>query len=148
MLDDDFVTTLRNPQTVDPWRFGIVAIEQRPEPADHDAGIAVDRRIEIGAASQRLGCDRIGLGGTATAAQAMLDWAAREYPALRPASVSGNYCSDKKVSAVNGILGRGRSVIAEILLPAAVCRDALKTTAAAVVFVRYAVESVCQVSPR
>ena len=66
------------------------------------------------------------------AAQAMLDWAAREYPVLRPASVSGNYCSDKKVSAVNGILGRGRSVVAEVLLPAAVCRDALKTSAEAV----------------
>jgi hydroxymethylglutaryl-CoA reductase (NADPH) len=32
-------------------------------------------------------------------------------------SISGNYCSDKKATAVNGVLGRGRSVVAEILIP-------------------------------
>src|SRR5699024_7696772 len=32
-------------------------------------------------------------------------------------SISGNYCSDKKATAVNGILGRGRNTVAEILIP-------------------------------
>jgi len=47
---------------------------------------------------------------------------------LRYVSLSGNYCCDKKVSAVNGILGRGKHVIAETLIPAKLCFDLLKTT--------------------
>lgn len=45
-------------------------------------------------------------------------------------SVSGNYCSDKKATAVNGILGRGRNVVADILLPHEVVERRLRTTAA------------------
>lgn len=62
------------------------------------------------------------------AAEAMLDWILREYPALKYVSISGNYCTDKKPSAVNGILGRGRHVIAELTVPRAVCERLLKTT--------------------
>ncbi|MGO3363288.1 MAG: hydroxymethylglutaryl-CoA reductase [Corynebacterium sp.] len=47
-------------------------------------------------------------------------------------SVSGNYCSDKKATAVNGILGRGKNVIAEILLPHEVVDRRLRTTASAI----------------
>ncbi len=50
------------------------------------------------------------------------------YADLRYVSISGNYCVDKKVSAVNGILGRGKSVIAEILIPRELCLSKLKTT--------------------
>lgn len=46
-------------------------------------------------------------------------------------SVSGNFCSDKKATAVNGILGRGRNVVAEILLPHEVVERRLRTTAGA-----------------
>ena len=48
---------------------------------------------------------------------------------LEYGSISGNYCSDKKATAVNGILGRGRSVVAEILIPHDVVRDALRSDA-------------------
>lgn len=48
---------------------------------------------------------------------------------LEYGSISGNYCSDKKATAVNGILGRGRSVVAEILLPHEVVERRLRTTA-------------------
>ncbi|UOQ56782.1 hydroxymethylglutaryl-CoA reductase [Leucobacter allii] len=44
-------------------------------------------------------------------------------------SISGNYCSDKKATAVNGILGRGRSVVAEILIPHEIVRDGLRSDA-------------------
>ena len=44
-------------------------------------------------------------------------------------SVSGNYCSDKKATAVNGILGRGRNVVAEIVLPHEVVERRLRTSA-------------------
>lgn len=45
-------------------------------------------------------------------------------------SISGNYCSDKKATAVNGILGRGRSVVAEILIPHEIVRRQLRSDAA------------------
>ena len=42
-------------------------------------------------------------------------------------SLSGNFCSDKKPAAVNWLDGRGKSVVAEAILPASVVRDKLKT---------------------
>src|SRR5690606_12780411 len=48
---------------------------------------------------------------------------------LEYGSISGNFCSDKKATAVNGILGRGRNVVAEILLPHEVVHRRLRTTA-------------------
>lgn len=44
-------------------------------------------------------------------------------------SISGNYCSDKKATAVNGVLGRGRSVVAEILIPHDLVRKMLRSDA-------------------
>jgi hydroxymethylglutaryl-CoA reductase (NADPH) len=41
-------------------------------------------------------------------------------------SVSGNYCTDKKPAAINWIDGRGKSVVAEAIIPAHVCRSVLK----------------------
>jgi hydroxymethylglutaryl-CoA reductase (NADPH) len=62
------------------------------------------------------------------AADQLLQWCLEQYPALRHISVSGNYCVDKKVSAVNGILGRGKYVIADCVVPRDVCQSVLKTT--------------------
>jgi hydroxymethylglutaryl-CoA reductase (NADPH) len=62
------------------------------------------------------------------AAERMLQWILNNYPALRYVSISGNYCSDKKVSAVNGILGRGKNVIAEVSVSRELCQKFLKTT--------------------
>jgi hydroxymethylglutaryl-CoA reductase (NADPH) len=47
--------------------------------------------------------------------------------------VSGNYCTDKKPNAVNGILGRGKNVIAEIRIPAATVEQVLHTSPAKIV---------------
>ena len=57
----------------------------------------------------------------------------RRFPDVRVLSVSGNYCVDKKANALNWIEGRGWSVTAEATIPAAVVRDVLKTTSAAMV---------------
>lgn len=62
------------------------------------------------------------------AADALLTHCLTKYPSLEYVSISGNYCTDKKVSAVNGILGRGKSVVADILIPKDVCEKQLKTT--------------------
>lgn len=67
------------------------------------------------------------------ASDRMLEWILQHHPALRYVSISGNYCSDKKVSAVNGILGRGKNVVAEVLISAELCQRFLKTTPAKIV---------------
>ncbi|KAI9823256.1 MAG: 3-hydroxy-3-methylglutaryl-coenzyme A (HMG-CoA) reductase isozyme [Phylliscum demangeonii] len=48
-------------------------------------------------------------------------------------SVSGNYCTDKKAAAINWIDGRGKSVVAEAIIPAAVVRSVLKSEVATLV---------------
>lgn len=55
----------------------------------------------------------------------VLAWGIR----LEYGSISGNFCSDKKATAVNGILGRGRKVVAEMLLPHEVVERRLRSTA-------------------
>ena len=52
---------------------------------------------------------------------------------LKYVSISGNYCSDKKATAVNGILGRGKYVVAELQVPEKICSRYLKTTPANIV---------------
>jgi hydroxymethylglutaryl-CoA reductase (NADPH) len=48
-------------------------------------------------------------------------------------SVSGNYCTDKKPAAVNWIDGRGKSVVAEAIIPKDVVRKVLKSDVNALV---------------
>jgi hydroxymethylglutaryl-CoA reductase (NADPH) len=48
-------------------------------------------------------------------------------------SVSGNFCTDKKPAAINWIDGRGKSVVAEAIVPADVVRSVLKTSVDAMV---------------
>lgn len=62
------------------------------------------------------------------ASDALLAWILEQYPTIRYGSVSGNFCTDKKVSAVNGILGRGKNVIAETMIPTRLVGKFLKST--------------------
>lgn len=48
-------------------------------------------------------------------------------------SVSGNYCTDKKPAAVNWLDGRGKSVVAEAIIPGDVVRSVLKSDVNALV---------------
>ena len=50
----------------------------------------------------------------------------KAFPALALTSVSGNLCADKKAAAINWIEGRGKSVVCEARIPAAVVRATLK----------------------
>ncbi len=72
--------------------------------------------------------DAAGHNMTTKAADALLDWIIERFPKLQYVSISGNYCTDKKASAVNGILGRGKYVIAEMTIPRVLCQKNLKTT--------------------
>ena len=44
----------------------------------------------------------------------------QRFPEMEVLSISGNYCTDKKPSAMNWILGRGKSVICDATIPAQV----------------------------
>ncbi len=70
--------------------------------------------------------DAAGHNMVTRAAQHVLDWLAVTWPELRPISVSGNYCVDKKVSAINGVLGRGWRAVAELTVNRDCCRRVLK----------------------
>ena len=48
-------------------------------------------------------------------------------------TVSGNYCTDKKPAAINWIDGRGKSVVAEAIIPGDVVRSVLKSDVNALV---------------
>jgi len=72
--------------------------------------------------------DASGHNMSTLASDKLLEWLLPRLPTLRYVSISGNYCSDKKVSAVNGILGRGKYVIAEVVINSDICRRYLKTT--------------------
>ncbi|WP_442945590.1 hydroxymethylglutaryl-CoA reductase [Nocardia sp. SSK8] len=63
----------------------------------------------------------------------LMDHILSNYPGVRYGSISGNFCTDKKATAVNGILGRGKNVITELLIPREVVEQRLHTTAAQVV---------------
>ena len=58
----------------------------------------------------------------------LMTWILANYPELTYVSISGNFCTDKKASAVNGILGRGKYVFSESLIPRRLCQQGLKTT--------------------
>lgn len=71
--------------------------------------------------------DAAGHNMVTLASDRMLEWILQQYKQVRYVSVSGNFCADKKVSAVNGILGRGKNVIAEVTLSRKLCNKFLKT---------------------
>lgn len=72
--------------------------------------------------------DAAGHNMTTKAVDELSHWILSRYPKLRYVSVSGNYCTDKKASAVNGILGRGKYVVAEMNIPRDICEQHLRTT--------------------
>jgi len=62
------------------------------------------------------------------AADAMLSWILEKRPECKYGSISGNTCCDKKPSAVNGILGRGKYTVAEVVIPTRLVERFLHTT--------------------
>ena len=72
--------------------------------------------------------DAAGHNMVTAAADRLMGYFLKKYPELKYVSISGNYCTDKKASAVNGILGRGKNVVTEITIPRDVCARILKTT--------------------
>ena len=74
--------------------------------------------------------DAAGHNMATRAADALLSWILERRPECAYVSVSGNLCCDKKPSAVNGLLGRGKNVVAEALLPERLVGRYLHSTSA------------------
>lgn len=62
------------------------------------------------------------------ASEHVQSWLLTEFSQLKYVSISANYCTDKKVSAVNGILGRGKNVVAEVTIERELVARRLKST--------------------
>ncbi|MGB3414954.1 MAG: hydroxymethylglutaryl-CoA reductase [Microbacteriaceae bacterium] len=77
--------------------------------------------------------DASGHNMATAAADNLMAFIVQNIPGLRYESVSGNYCTDKKATAVNGILGRGKNIVTEIMIPKAIVERRLHTTAAKIV---------------
>jgi hydroxymethylglutaryl-CoA reductase (NADPH) len=72
--------------------------------------------------------DASGHNMVTNAADKLFPWLLIQYPYLQYSSISANYCSDKKATAVNGILGRGKNVVSEIVISRELCARKLNTT--------------------
>jgi hydroxymethylglutaryl-CoA reductase (NADPH) len=75
--------------------------------------------------------DAMGMNMISKGCEKSLSTIAERYPDMQIVSLSGNYCTDKKPAAINWIEGRGKSVVAEAVIPGAVVEKVLKTTVAA-----------------
>ena len=51
-----------------------------------------------------------------------------EFPDMVLVAISGNMCTDKKPSAINWILGRGKSIVVEAVIPDKIVKSVLKSS--------------------
>ena len=77
--------------------------------------------------------DAMGMNMISKGCEKALSKISERYPDMQIISLSGNYCTDKKPAAINWIEGRGKSVVAEAVIPGPVVEKVLKTTVAALV---------------
>jgi hydroxymethylglutaryl-CoA reductase (NADPH) len=75
--------------------------------------------------------DAMGMNMISKGTEKALEVLQRYFPDMVVLALSGNYCTDKKPAAINWIEGRGKSVVAEAVVPGHVVRSVLKTTVGA-----------------
>lgn len=72
--------------------------------------------------------DAAGHNMVTLAADRIMGWLLEQFPYMTYSSISGNLCTDKKVSSVNALLGRGKHVVTEATIPRRLVSRYLKTT--------------------
>ncbi|KAJ7695427.1 hydroxymethylglutaryl-coenzyme A reductase-domain-containing protein [Mycena rosella] len=72
--------------------------------------------------------DAMGMNMISKGTEKALEVMQAEFPEMIVLALSGNYCTDKKPAAMNWIEGRGKSVVAEAVIPGRVVKSVLKTT--------------------
>ncbi|KAI0033054.1 hydroxymethylglutaryl-coenzyme A reductase-domain-containing protein [Vararia minispora EC-137] len=76
--------------------------------------------------------DAMGMNMISKGTEKALEALRHRFPEMIILVLSGNYCTDKKPAAINWIEGRGKSVVAEAVVPGSVVKSVLKTTVAAI----------------
>ncbi|KAL3696536.1 hypothetical protein R1sor_010612 [Riccia sorocarpa] len=77
--------------------------------------------------------DAMGMNMISKGVQNVLTYLESVFPDMELISISGNFCADKKATAVNWIEGRGKSVVCEAILKEDIVRKVLKTSVPALV---------------
>lgn len=80
--------------------------------------------------------DAMGMNMVTIATEAITHMIQENY-GVNVVSLSGNMCIDKKPSSINSILGRGKTIIADITIPRNIVENKLKCTPEAMVEVNY-----------
>ncbi|XP_041373014.1 3-hydroxy-3-methylglutaryl-coenzyme A reductase-like isoform X2 [Gigantopelta aegis] len=77
--------------------------------------------------------DAMGMNMLSKGSERALNALGEHFPEMEIVSLSGNFCTDKKPAAINWIEGRGKSVVSDAVIPAAIVKNVLKTTVPALV---------------
>ena len=77
--------------------------------------------------------DAMGMNMVSKGSLAVIETLQKEFPSLELVALSGNFCTDKKAAATNWLMGRGKSVVVEAIIPKDVVQKTLKTTVKALV---------------
>jgi len=72
--------------------------------------------------------DAMGMNMVSKGTEKALEAMSTMFPCMSVLTLSGNYCTDKKPAAINWVEGRGKSVVAEAVIPGEVVRKILKTS--------------------
>jgi hydroxymethylglutaryl-CoA reductase (NADPH) len=80
--------------------------------------------------------DAMGMNMVTIATDAVLSLIEDEFGAI-PVSLSGNMCTDKKPAAINNILGRGKTTVVDVTIPASLVKERLKCEPETMVEVNY-----------
>ncbi|KAI5076786.1 hypothetical protein GOP47_0008851 [Adiantum capillus-veneris] len=77
--------------------------------------------------------DAMGMNMVSKGVQNVLEYLQDVFPDMEVVSLSGNFCADKKATAVNWINGRGKSVVCEAIITGHVVSKVLKTSVSSLV---------------
>ncbi|KAF9226329.1 hypothetical protein BS17DRAFT_698606 [Gyrodon lividus] len=72
--------------------------------------------------------DAMGMNMISKGTEKALEVVQKHFPDMVTLALSGNYCTDKKPAAINWIEGRGKSIVAEAVVPGKIVKSVLKTT--------------------
>jgi hydroxymethylglutaryl-CoA reductase (NADPH) len=72
--------------------------------------------------------DAMGMNAISRGTEKALEVMRLHFPTMSVLALSGNYCADKNPAVVNWIEGRGKSVVAEAIVPGRAVKTVLKTS--------------------
>eukprot|EP00168_Porphyra_purpurea_P007452 TRINITY_DN19406_c0_g1_i1.p1 TRINITY_DN19406_c0_g1~~TRINITY_DN19406_c0_g1_i1.p1 ORF type:complete len:260 (-),score=2.59 TRINITY_DN19406_c0_g1_i1:181-960(-) len=77
--------------------------------------------------------DAMGMNMVSKGCLKAIDVLQAEFPDLVLIAISGNMCTDKKPAAINWIMGRGKSIVVEAIIPESIVTSVLRSSVAAMI---------------